>query len=70
MKMTQRAGQAMLVKAARLLLPLQEDFVFLGGLTMALLVSEFSMAAWKLSLSHKPPSQRCRHFWQRRSRII
>lgn len=40
MKTTQQAGRAMLTQAARLLLPLQEEFVFLGGLTLALLVSD------------------------------
>lgn len=40
MKKTQQAGKAMLAKAAQLLLPLQENFVFLGGQAMAILVSD------------------------------
>lgn len=39
-KTTQQAGQAILAKAAQLLLPLNENFVFLGGLAMTLLVSD------------------------------
>ena len=40
MRVPQRASQAMLVKAVRLLLPLGEEVVFLGGLAMALLISD------------------------------
>lgn len=40
MKPTQQASRAMLVKATRLLSPLQEDFVYLGGLALALLISD------------------------------
>lgn len=40
MKAIQQHNQAILIKAARLLLPLQEEFVFLGGLALALLISD------------------------------
>ena len=40
MKATQQHHQTILVQAARLLLPLQEEFVFLGGLALALLISD------------------------------
>ena len=40
MRSVQQNAKTVLVKAARLLIPLQEDFVFLGGLALALLVSD------------------------------
>lgn len=40
MKAVQQHNRAILTKAARLLLPLQEEFVFLGGLALALLISD------------------------------
>ncbi|MGI4788567.1 MAG: hypothetical protein ACRYFS_06925 [Janthinobacterium lividum] len=40
MKAMQQNSQAQLVKAAWLLHPLQENFVFLGGLAMGLLISD------------------------------
>ncbi len=40
MKAMQQHNRAILTKAARLLLPLQEEFVFLGGLALALLISD------------------------------
>lgn len=40
MKATQQYNRAILIRAARLLLPLQEEFVFIGGLVLALLISD------------------------------
>lgn len=40
MKVVQQQNAAILVRAAQLLLPLQEEFVFLGGLALTLLVSD------------------------------
>ena len=40
MKAIQQHNRAILIKAAELLRPLQESFVFLGGMALTLLVSD------------------------------
>ncbi len=40
MKAIQQHNRAILIKAAELLRPLQENFVFLGGMALTLLVSD------------------------------